>query len=53
VYHRRWERTAEALGILDQTASEVLVGMRVLAEEPETPEIVRWAAREALERLEG
>jgi len=44
-------RAAEALGRLGQATPEVLVGLRALAEEPGTPERVRWAATEALERL--
>jgi len=51
VWVRRW--AAKALGGLGQATPEVLAGLRALAEEPDTPESVRRAARWALERLEG
>jgi hypothetical protein len=38
--------------MLGEPTPEMLAGLRALAEEPGTPESVRWAAREALERLE-
>lgn len=44
---------AEALGRLERVTPEVLAGLQALAEEPGTPERVRRAAREALERLGG
>jgi len=47
------ERAAEVLGKLGHATPEVLAGLQALAEEPETPDSVRRAAREALERLEG
>jgi uncharacterized protein (UPF0147 family) len=46
-------RAAKALGELDQATQEVLAGLRALAGGLGTPESVRQAAREALERLEG
>ena len=45
-------RAAGALGRLGQATPGVLAGLRALAEEPETSESVRRAAREALKRLE-
>ncbi|MFX1555345.1 MAG: DUF4062 domain-containing protein [Promethearchaeota archaeon] len=44
---------AEALGDLRRATPEVLAGLQALAEKPGTPESLRQAAREALERLEG
>ena len=49
--NRMRERASEALGSLEQATPEVLAGLRVLVEEPGTPESVRRAAREALEQL--
>jgi len=43
---------AEALDVLGRATPEVLAGLQALAEEPDTPEKVRRAARRALERLE-
>jgi hypothetical protein len=38
--------------MLGEPTPEMLAGLQALAEEPGTPESVRRAAREALERLE-
>jgi uncharacterized protein (UPF0147 family) len=39
--------------MLGEPTPEVLAGLRALVEEPETPESVRRAAKEALEQLGG
>ena len=46
-------QAAKVLWWLGQASPEVLAGLWAPAEEPETPESVRRAAREALEWLEG
>ncbi|MFB0536015.1 MAG: hypothetical protein ACETWR_13660 [Anaerolineae bacterium] len=45
-------KAVTALGNLGRATPEVLAGLRALAEEPGTPDSVRRAAMEALERLE-
>jgi hypothetical protein len=47
------EQAAKTLLKLGQATPEVLAGLRVLVEEPKTPERVRQAARGALWWLEG